>query len=179
MKNIGLITNEDFNLEHVELDNPEIRTAARAIVINNEGKIAIFNKSNKNEYKLPSGGVEDGEDIKEALVRECLEETGCNVEIVKELCSIDEHRENHNFKQTSYIYIAKVVGEPGELHLTKKELDEGGRLLWVTPEEGYNLIKNCYNDLKGSAYEDLYCTRFVVLRDRKVLEYYLQNKDID
>lgn len=179
MENIGLITNEDFNLEHVELNNPRVRTAARAIVINKDGKIAIFNKSKKNEYKIPGGGVEEGEDIKKALVRECLEETGCNIEIVKDLCTIDEHRENNNFKQRSYIYVANVVGEPGELHLTKKESDEGGRLVWVTPEEALELVKNCYKDLKGSAYEDLYTTRFVVLRDRRILEYYLKNKDID
>ncbi len=179
MENIGRLTNSDFGLEHVELNNPRVRYAARAILINNDGKIAIFNKSNKNEYKLPGGGVEGTEDIKEALKRECLEETGCNIEVIRDLCTIDEDRENYNFTQTSYVYVCKVVGEPHELNLTQKEIDEGGKLLWVTPEEGYELVKNCIDNLVGSKYEDVYTTKFVVLRDRKILEYYLKNQDLD
>ena len=45
-------------------------------------KIAIFYKSNKNEYKLPGGGMENDENPEEAFKREVLEETGCVVEIV-------------------------------------------------------------------------------------------------
>jgi 8-oxo-dGTP diphosphatase len=175
MERIGIITNADFGLEHKELNDPEIRIAARAIILNQDGKMALFNKSNKNEYKLPGGGVEEGEDVEIALRRECLEETGCNIEIVKELCTIDEHRENYNFTQTSYVYVTKVVGEPGKLHLTEKEIAEGGRLIWVTPQEGYELIKDCINNLHPSIYEDVYTSKFVVLRDRKILEYYLDN----
>ena len=38
---------------------------------------------------------------------------------------------------------------------------------------GIRINKNCINDLKDSQYEDVYATKFVVLRDRRILEYYL------
>ena len=85
MKCIRVLKDEDFGLESVEFNNPRIRYGARGIIIREDGKIAIFNKSNKNEYKLPGGGVDNGEDVKEAFIqqRELLEKSGrkCTVRI--------------------------------------------------------------------------------------------------
>lgn len=53
-------------------------------------KIAVFNKTAKNEYKLPGDGVEGDETPQDAFVREGLEETGCKVEIVDELEKISK-----------------------------------------------------------------------------------------
>lgn len=170
---IKVLKDEDFGLKSVEFNNPRMRYGARGIIICNDGRIAIFNKSNKNEYKLPGGGIDAGEKPEEAFKREALEETGCEIEIIDELGTIEEHKSLDNFKQISYVYVGKVVRDSGKLDLTEKEKDEGARLLWVTIEEGLSLIKNCYNELKESKYENLYHTKFVVLRDRYILEYYL------
>ena len=103
MKCIRVLKDEDFGLESVEFNNPRVKYGARGIIIREDGKIAIFNKSNKNEYKLPGGGVDKGEDIKEDFKREALEETGCEIEIIKELGTIEEHKSLDNFKQISYL----------------------------------------------------------------------------
>ena len=76
------ITDKDIGETSVEMTNPRLRLGARGIVIREDGKIAIFNKSNKNEYKLPGGGLEGEEEPEEAFKREALEETGCEVEII-------------------------------------------------------------------------------------------------
>lgn len=174
MKCIRVLKDEDFGLESVEFNNPRIRYGARGIIIREDGKIAIFNKSNKNEYKLPGGGVDKGEDIKEAFKREALEETGCEIEIIKELGTIEEHKSLDNFKQISYLYVGKVLKDNNKLELTQKEKDEGAKLLWVDKEEGLKLITNCFENLKESKYENLYHSKFIVLRDRYILEYYLE-----
>ena len=174
MECIKVLKDEDFGLNSVEFNNPRIRYGARGIVIRNDGKIAIFNKSNKNEYKLPGGGIDGSEDPEVAFKREALEETGCEIEIIGELGTIEEHKSLDNFKQISYIYVGKVIKDSGKLDLTEKEKDEGAKLLWVTKEEGLSLITNCYNDLKESKYENLYHSRFIVLRDKYILEYYLK-----
>lgn len=69
------ITDEDLGLDVLEMNNPRVRNAARGIVLRDDGKIAIFNKSIKNEYKLPGGGIENNESPEEAFKREVLEET--------------------------------------------------------------------------------------------------------
>lgn len=137
--------------------------------------IAIFNKSNKNEYKLPGGGVDKGEDIKEAFKRETLEETGCEIEIIDELGTIEEHKSLDNFKQISYIFVGKVLKDNNKLELTQKEKDEGAKLIWVDKKKGLKLITECFENLKESKYENLYHSKFIVLRDRYILEYYLNN----
>ena len=74
---IKVLVDEDFGLNSIKFNNPKIRKGARGIIINHDGKIAVFNKVNKNEYKLPGGGINEGETPEEAFKREALEETGC------------------------------------------------------------------------------------------------------
>ena len=37
-------------------------------------------------------------------------------------------------------------------------------------------MKECLGKLKESKYDDIYRTKFMVMRDIKILEYYLKNK---
>lgn len=173
MELICKITDEDIGEKTVNMKNPKLRLGARGIVIREDGKIAIFNKSNKNEYKLPGGGLEGKEKPEDAFKREVLEETGCEVEIIDDLGTTEEYKSLNNFKQISYIFVGKVLNDTKQLNVTQKEKDEGAKLLWVNPYKALELIKNCINDLKDSQYENVYATKFVVLRDRKILEYYL------
>ena len=158
---ITKITDKDFGLKFCDMEKPQL------------GKIAIFNKANKHEYKLPGGGIEENENPEDAFYREVAEETGCKVEIIKYLGVTEEYKYKNNFKQISYIYVSKVIEDTQKLNLTQKEKYEGAKLLWVEPIEALELIQNCINDLKDSQYEDVYATKFVVLRDRRILEYYL------
>lgn len=173
MKLICKITDEDIGEKIINMDNPKLRLGARGIVKRKDGKIAIFNKSNKNEYKLPGGGLEGKEKPEEAFKREVLEETGCEIEITDVLGTTEEYKSLNNFKQISYVFVGKVLNDTKQLNVTQEEKDEGARLLWVKSSKALELIKNCINDLKDSQYENVYSTKFVVLRDRKILEYYL------
>ena len=177
MNLICKITDENIGEETITMKDSKLRLGARGIVIRNDGKIAVFNKSNKNEYKLPGGGLEGEEKPEEAFKREVLEETGCEVEIVDFLGTTEEYKSLNNFKQISYIFVGKVLKDTNHLSVTKKEKDEGAKLLWKAPEEALKLIKECFDKLVPSEYSSIYSTKFVVLRDRKILEYYINNKD--
>ena len=110
----------------------------------------------------------------EAFKREVLEETGCIVEIVKELGTTEEYKTLDNFKQISYVFVGKVLEDTKQLNTTQKEKDEGAKLLWETPEKALKLITESYDKLIASKYESVYHTKFVVLRDRKILEKYIE-----
>ncbi len=178
MKLICKITDEDIGEKIIDMENPRLRLGARGIVIRDDGKIAIFNKSNKNEYKLHGGGLEGEEKPEEAFKREVLEETACEVEIIETLGTTEEYKSLNNFKQISYVYVGKVQKDTNKLNLTEKEKDEGAKLLWETPEKALKLITECFDKLVASKYASIYSTKFVVLRDRKILEYYLRIKKI-
>ena len=174
MELICKITDEDIGEKTINMENSKLRLGARGIVIRDDGKIAIFNKSNKNEYKLPGGGLEGEEKPEEAFKREVLEETGCEVEIIETLGTTEEYKSLNNFKQISYVYVGKVLKDTNKLNLTKKEKDEGAKLLWETPEKALELITECFDKLVASKYESIYSTKFVVLRDSKILEKYIE-----
>ncbi len=169
-----VINNSEFCLEDIVMDNPRIRIGARGIIVGDDGLIGVFNKQNKNEYKLPGGGVDEGESLEDAFIREVLEETGYLVEINKKLGIITENRSSDNFKQISHVYVANLIKNTGNLNLTEKEIDEGGVFIWMDPKDAYEKIKNCINDLIESKYENIYHSKFIVTRDKYILEYYLE-----
>lgn len=175
MKCIKVLTDADFELETKKLDNPRARYGARGIVINQDNKIAILNKQLKNEYKLVGGGIEENEDPKIAFKREVLEEAGCNIEIIKELGTIEEIKSQDNFKQLSYVFVAKAVGELVKPEYTQKEIDEGSKLLWLEIDDAMNKIKKSEKELIASQYESIYHTKFIVRRDYEILKYYREN----
>ena len=174
MKCIKVITDEDFNLEVKDFDNPRIRFGARGIVFNNKNEIAILNKANKNEYKLVGGGIESNEEPIVAFKREVLEETGCKVEIDDCLGIIKEEKSQDNFIQTSYVYVAHVTSDTNQLHLTEKEIEEGSQILWLKIEDASQVIKDCESKLVSSKYENVYHTKFIVRRDYTILKYYIE-----
>ena len=174
MELICKLTDEDIGEKIINMENPKLRLGARGIVIRDDGKIAIFNKSNKNEYKLPGGGLEGEEKPEEAFKREVLEETGCEIEIIKTLGTTEEYKSLNKFKQISYVFVGKVLKDTNQLNVTEKEKDEGAKLLWENPEKALELIKECFDKLVASKYESIYSTKFVVLRDSKILEKYIE-----
>lgn len=168
------ITDEDFNMNSREFNNINFRYGARGIVIREDGKIALLNKVNKNVYKLPGGGIEDNELPEETFEREILEETGCIIKIIDKLGITLECKSLIEFKQISHIFISKVLEDTHKLELTPKEKEEGARLVWVTPKEAFNLINECYNCILSSNKNNSYSGKFVALRDKKILEYYIK-----
>lgn len=175
MELICKITDEDIGEEVSQLENPKLRLAARGIVVREDGKVAVFNKSNKNEFKLPGGGIEGEEKPEEAFKREVLEETGCDVEIIKSLGTTEEYKSLNNFKQISYVFVGKVIKDTKQLNVTEKEREEGAKLLWETPQKALELISGCYNNLIASKYSSVYSTKFIILRDSKILEKYIED----
>lgn len=172
------ITDEDLGEKSYRMIDPIIRYASRGIVLNSDGKIAIFNKQKMNQYKLPGGGLEDKEDFDDAFLREVREETGCNVKIIQELGITEELKSQDNFMQISHVFVGKVIEDTKRLGLTDKEKAEGGNILWEEPKTALELISSSYEKLIASKYEpnkeSVYSLKFITLRDKCIIEYFLK-----
>ena len=132
-----------INPENVDENNIpgwEYRKAARAVVFDNENKVGLLDVSSKNYYKLPGGGIEEGEDIKIALDRECEEELGVQVEVLKEIGSIIEYRAQFKLHQTSYCFLAKISSDKNAPNFTDEEKTSGFEIVWVGPKEALRLL---------------------------------------
>jgi 8-oxo-dGTP diphosphatase len=139
-----------------------IRKAARAVVFDDDNKIAILRVTKHNYHKIPGGGVEKNEDITEALEREALEETGCKISVTGEIGEIVEFRDKLDLEQKSYCYLAKVIGEKSQPNFTEEESDDGFEILWTTMDEAIEILKKD----KPDDYEG----KFIQVRDLCFLE---------
>jgi 8-oxo-dGTP diphosphatase len=110
--------------------------AAGGIVWKNEGeqkKIAVVHRHNYNDWSLPKGKLDAGENWKKAARREVLEETGCDCKIKKYAGSI-----SYLLKGKPKIVLFWHM-EIKSMHPEKMngEVDE---IRWLTVEEALDLL---------------------------------------
>ncbi|QHJ72108.1 NUDIX domain-containing protein [Planococcus halotolerans] len=147
------------------------RTAVRAIIIEEEKILMV--RSRLGYYKLPGGGVEKGESLTEALVREVAEETGyINCGIKEELGIVSEHRLDHkspesHFHMVSRHFLCELDNkETAGQSLIGYELEEGYQPVWVPIQEVIDANNLVFKENK---------TRVFILRENFVLEWLREN----
>jgi 8-oxo-dGTP diphosphatase len=139
-----------------------VRQAARAVVFREDGRIALLHVKAHAYHKLPGGGIEPGEDIAAALVRECLEEIGCDIYIGESLGEVHEYRERFTQHQISYCFTARVAGVVGVPKFTEDEQADGFALEWYQPGEALMILT--------SQSPTDYVGQFVTFRDTAILQ---------
>ena len=138
----------DDQYEYTYIDH--VRYVCRGVLLNDKNQVAL-NKlhgfdsfGDRNYYETPGGGKKDNETLKEACLRELKEETGYEVEIIKELGMVDDyynliHRNNKN-----YYYLCKTIRFAGKsLENYEKSMIE--ELVWVDIDTAISLYEKMTN----------------------------------
>jgi len=136
-----------FNQENVsDTDAKEFRhrRAVRGIVFDSDNNIALLHAKNEGYYGLPGGGVDSEETYEQGIARECKEEVGCDVEIVKYIGTTFEYRKRNKLLNESWGYVTKIIGEKGLPILIGDENDaeKNSVILWVSLTEAISLMKS-------------------------------------
>lgn len=102
-----------------------IRSAAKALIVNNSK--VLLNKCNDDKngdyYSMPGGGQHKYETLSEAVVRECIEETGYEIKVLKmvsvceEICLNIEFREKYpDYAHKMYhIFICELLNDKPQM----------------------------------------------------------------
>lgn len=139
------------------------RNAARAVLVDNKWRVALIDATNRGYYKLPGGGIDDGELIEEALRREVLEEAGYEIE---PLCPLGYTRETrHKFEQfnNSYAWLARATKEVGR-NLMEDEIEDGFEVKW------FDNIDDAIAAVEGVDYSNMiYQAHFFTERELAIL----------
>ena len=113
-----------------------VRNSARSIIIFS-GQVAMVHSLKYDYYKFPGGGIRDGENPIDAMIRETIEEAGLKVlpETVREYGIV--HRiqkstvdETECFIQDNYYYLCKAA----EQNLDDYEAEERFTLEYIDPK---------------------------------------------
>jgi 8-oxo-dGTP diphosphatase len=159
---VGLGSNEELGARY------QLRKSARVVLENEAGAIALQHLTNYGFYKLPGGGVDTGETVEEALMREVREEVGCDCVIMRPLGLTIEYRAKYKLIHLSYCYVAKVTSAITQPAFEEAEIAAGQTNIWVTPDSVVELVKSG----ERSNYE----SNFNIPRELAFLEEYLKTK---
>ena len=132
-------------------DVPCRRPSARAIIRMEDGRLAMVYGRKYGYYKFPGGGIWDGEQPQQALVREVQEETGLLVwpESIQEYgsvlrCQKSARQKDVVFEQQNVYYFGSVQETAGNQNLDEYEKEAGFVLRLVRPEEAIAANKACH-----------------------------------
>jgi 8-oxo-dGTP diphosphatase len=142
METLAIFNGENIPIE--EFINYSTRRAVRGVIFDNDNNIALLHAIVESSYYgLPGGGVEEGEKFEPAIIRECKEEIGCDIEITNELGKTHEYAKEWKSINESCGYIGKVVGEKGQPYLVgdENEAEKSSVVEWVSLDEAIHLIE--------------------------------------
>jgi 8-oxo-dGTP pyrophosphatase MutT (NUDIX family) len=115
------------------------KPSASVLVRDQAGRVLLLQRPDNGLWTIPTGGVKAGETVPEAAVRECLEETGVEVEVigVVGVFSTPDHliayykgdKVTEVRQPVNVCLHARPVG--GELQRT----DEAAEVAWVDPSD--------------------------------------------
>jgi 8-oxo-dGTP diphosphatase len=120
----------------------KIRSSVQAVVIKDKKILCVKKYAyNKIMYILPGGGQNHGETLKQAVVRECLEETGIHVE-AQDLLYVQEYiGKNHehatwdsHIHVVVHLFACTIIDESSFGKSTKTDPEQIG-IEWLPLEE--------------------------------------------
>lgn len=143
MKCINILKDDQYEFNGIT----HSRKIARGILINENKEVCLLHVvtiddfGNRNYYETPGGGVNDDENINDAIIREVKEETGFNSKIICEIGYVEDdynliHRHNIN-----YYYLLKATSFENEM-LEEYEKNVIAEKVWVSIDKAIQLYEN-------------------------------------
>lgn len=138
MKTLAFFNEE--NVSEKNIGNLRKHQATRGVIFDHKGLVCLLYSKKHGWYELPGGAIEGTETREAAFLRECKEESGCEVEIVKDLGVTFEVRFKYDLLVETFCYLARVEGEKGNPDMADDEKELGLEVLWFEPTEAASIL---------------------------------------
>src|SRR4030042_3747186 len=120
-------------------------TSAGVFLLDKNNRVLLFFRGEPfNDISFPKGKRKLGETLKETAIRECKEETGLDVTLIKKI-GINSYNyywepTQESTEKTVHYFLAKTTG--GRLSISKNNQDNIKMAKWVSLEEVKKLVKH-------------------------------------
>lgn len=152
-----------------------IRYTARALIENQNGCFGFLHIvgedffGKRDHLETCGGGLEEGEDLVECIIREVKEEMGLPIQKMKLIGSIlDTYNLIERITLSTFFYCKVDDRVTEKIHRTEAEEILIKEILWLKPEDALERLENVH-----SSNVDLIVQR----RDAAALRYYLEEKN--
>ena len=137
-----LILKTHYHPEVDSLENKSVftRLATRSIALQGANILLLYTERYE-DYSLPGGGLDLGEDKTEGMIRELKEETGArDIKNIQPFGAYEEYRPWHKpgydiQHMVSFCYTCDINTELGETNLESYEIKNGMKAIWVNIHE--------------------------------------------
>ncbi len=126
------------------------RPCVGVMLVNAEGKVFVGKRIDNKEgdaWQMPQGGIDEGEDLRAAALRELAEETGVRGELITLLAQTREELlydlpeellgklwGGRYRGQRQFWWLARFTGEDADVHLEAHDPPEFCEWKWVEPD---------------------------------------------
>lgn len=145
-------------------DHYEKRVTVKAVVKNKIGQYGFVTNPVHGFYLLTGGGAES-KDLAQEIKRECAEEIGYEVEIVRELGRIHEYRNRDAKEYVTVCFLVETKKEVYEDLRTENEKMNGLSVMWFDGKEAQKILKEQVAKVKKGEV-GFYNTAFNIVRDQ-------------
>ena len=114
------------------------KVAAGGVVLDDQGRMLLVHRARYDDWSFPKGGVDKGETIEQAALREVKEEAGLECEIIRKLSSshyLFKNRKGEARPKVVHYFLMKATG--GRVFTDGDETDEAR---WCNVEEAEKLL---------------------------------------
>jgi 8-oxo-dGTP diphosphatase len=136
-KKLGFLN--PLNLSEDDISLLPIKYSIRTIILLENKKIVIIKSENKY-HTVVGGGIEEGENIDFATIRESKEESGYDIEVITSLGYLEYFKKNG--RHFDFGFLVKAIGLRGEIKLTDEEIKFGHEVIECTLEEAILILEN-------------------------------------
>jgi 8-oxo-dGTP pyrophosphatase MutT (NUDIX family) len=141
MKILGYLNDDQYPPAEIS----HIRFTARAIVYD-KNQFAFISICGEDDFGVRDhiesigGGIEEGENAEQTIIRECLEEAGIEVRIKEFLGVVVDHYHFIQRQTVSYFFLVDVLNQYPHTDRTDMEKTLMGEVLWLSEEECMKML---------------------------------------
>lgn len=118
-----------------------IKPSARTVIFDDNNLFALIDVRNGEYFKIPGGGIEEGETQIQAAIREAKEESGCDIKIIKKIGENKIVNHPQNIIYHSVCFLAKKIKQTGKPTFDDWEKINDMKVIWVNIKQAISLFK--------------------------------------
>lgn len=153
---------------HTAPSHYEKRVTVKAIVKNKMGMYGFVTNSIHGFYLLAGGGAES-KDVAQEIKRECAEELGYEIEIIREIGRVHEFRNRDAKEYETICFLVEARKETNKDLRTEDEKKNNLSVIWLEGDDARKILKEQVEKVRGGGVK-FYNTAFNIIRDQIFFE---------